>query len=169
MLRKLCLALGLFFLVSLSAHAQDQDKVEIFGGYSYLRLDTSPAPSVNLNGWEASAQYKVTSWLGGVADFSGDYGSIAGVGTQFHTFLFGPQVSFPARISPFAHVLVGGAHISGGGNSDTAFASAIGVGIDAKITDRFSWRLIQGDYLISRFSDHTQNNARVSTGIVFRF
>ncbi len=168
MFRKVSLFLGLFFLLSFTAHAQD--KVEIFGGYSYLRLDLSPAPSsVNLNGWEASGQYKVTSWLGGVADFSGDYGSIAGVGTQFHTFLFGPQISWPARVSPFAHVLVGGAHISGGGASDTAFASALGGGIDAKITDRFYWRLIQGDYLLSRFGDHTQNNARISSGIVFRF
>src|SRR5271168_2564478 len=167
MLRKLSLLLGLFFLISLSAHAQGSDKVEIFGGYSYLRLDSSP--QVNLNGWEASGQYKITNWFGAVADFSGDYGSPIGVSSSLHTFLFGPQVSWHARVSPFAHVLLGGAHFSAGGGSTTTFASAIGGGIDTRITDRFSWRIIQGDYLITRFGSQTQNNARVSTGIVVRF
>lgn len=168
MLRKLSLMLGLFFVISLSAHAQGiSDKVELFGGYSYLHLDS--APTGNLNGWELSGQYKFTDWLGGVADFSGDYGTIGGVSTHFHTFLFGPQVSWPARVSPFAHVLIGGAHIGVPGGSDTAFATAIGGGIDTKLNDRFSWRIIQGDYLMTRFGSTTQNNVRVSTGIVFRF
>jgi hypothetical protein len=168
MLRKLSFLAGLFFLISLSAHAQGlSDKVEIFGGYSYLRLDSSP--QVNLNGWEASGQYKITNWFGAVADFSGDYGSPLGVSSSLHTFLFGPQVSWHARVSPFAHVLIGGAHFSADGGSTTSFASAIGGGIDTRLTDRFSWRIIQGDYLITRFGSQTQNNARVSTGIVVRF
>ncbi|MGH9724375.1 MAG: outer membrane beta-barrel protein [Candidatus Acidiferrales bacterium] len=168
MFRKLFLVLGLFLLVSISARAQGlTDKVEVFGGYTFENFGSSP--SANLNGWELAGQYKVTDWLGGVADFDGHYGSIAGTGTSVHTFLFGPQVSWPARISPFAHVLVGGAHISGGGASDTSFSTALGVGIDARITHGFSWRVIQGDYVVTRFFGNTQNNARVSTGIVFHF
>jgi hypothetical protein len=168
MLRKLSLLLGLFFLISLSAHAQGiSDKVELFGGYSYLRFDSSP--QVNLNGWELSGQYKFTDWLGGVADFSGHYGSPFGISSSVHTFMFGPQVSWPSRVSPFAHVLVGGAHFSVPGAATTAFASAIGGGIDTRIAHRLSWRIIQGDYLITRFGSSTQNNVRVSTGIVFRF
>jgi hypothetical protein len=165
MVRKLPFLLGLFFLVSLSAHAQD--KVELFGGYSYQRFNSSP--NVNLNGWELSGQYKVNSWLGGVADFDGHYGSIAGVSSSVHSFLFGPQVSFPARVSPFAHVLFGGAHFSGGGASDTSFSTAIGGGIDAKVGHGLSWRIIQGDYVMTQFFNNTQNNGRLSTGIVFRF
>ncbi|MGB0034790.1 MAG: outer membrane beta-barrel protein [Candidatus Acidiferrales bacterium] len=168
MLRKVSLLLGFILLVSLSAHAQGlSDKVEVFGGYSYQRFDSSPR--VNFNGWELSGQYKFTDWLGGVADFDGHYGTIAGVDSSVHTFLFGPQISWPARVSPFAHVLIGGAHFSGGGASDTSFATAIGGGIDARIAHGFSWRIIQGDYVITRFFGDTQNNARVSTGIVFRF
>jgi hypothetical protein len=168
MLRKLSLLLGLFFLISLSAHAQGiSDKVELFGGYSYMRLDSSP--QVNLNGWELSGQYKFTNWLGGVADLSGDYGSFAGVNGSVHTFLFGPQISWPSRVSPFAHVLIGGAHFSAGGVTDTSFSSAIGGGIDTKIAHGVSWRIIQGDYLLTRFLGSTQNKARISTGIVFRF
>jgi hypothetical protein len=165
MLRKLSLLVGLVFLVSLSARAQD--KVEFFGGYSYLRVDNSP--SANFNGWELAGQYKVADWLGGVAALDGHYGSPGGTSASIHTFLFGPQVSWPARVSPFAHVLIGGAHISGGGVSDTSFSTAVGAGIDTRVLPGIYWRVIEGDYLATRFFGHTQNNARLSTGIVFRF
>jgi len=165
MLRKMLLMSGLFVLASLSAPAQD--KVEIFGGYSYFYLHNSP--STNLNGWGASAQYKFTDWLGGVADFGGYYGSIHGVGTSNYTYLFGPQVSWPARVSPFGHLLLGGAHLGVGGYGNSSFSMAIGGGIDTQLTDRFSWRIFQGDYLLTQFGGNAQNNFRLSTGILVRF
>jgi hypothetical protein len=168
MIARLSLLLGLIFFGSLSTQAQlSADKVEVFGGYSYMRLRTSPAS--NFNGWELAGQYKLNSWLGGVADLDGHYGKIAGTSASVHTFLFGPQVSWPTRVSPFAHVLVGGAHLGGGTFSNTSFSAAIGAGIDTTFAERFSWRIIQIDYLPTRFSDSTQSNARVTTGIVIRF
>src|ERR1700735_844737 len=113
MLRELALLFGLILVFSFAAHAQDSDKVEVFGGYSYLRFDNSP--SFNQNGWEISGQYKFAPWLGALADFSGDYGH----NTHTTYFLFGPQVSWPARVSPFGHVLIGGGRatrlVAGGG------------------------------------------------------
>jgi hypothetical protein len=165
MLRKMSLVFGLWFLASLSAQAQD--KVEVFGGYSYLRYRASP--STNLNGWEISGQYKFTDWLGGVADIDGHYGSIGGISTSTYTYLFGPQVSWPARVSPFGHLLLGGAHNSTAGFGNSSFSLALGGGIDTRITDQFSWRIIQGDYLLTQFRGGSQNNFRVSTGIIIRF
>jgi opacity protein-like surface antigen len=165
MLRKLALLLGVFFLVSISAKAQD--KVELFGGYSYLRLDNSP--SFNLNGWEFSGQYKFTDWLGAVTDFDGHYGSPFGPSVAVHTFLVGPQVSFPARVSPFAHVLIGGGHAYSGGITDNSFAMAVGGGIDTRLTHGIFWRIFQADYHMTNFFGTRQDNARVSTGIVFHF
>jgi len=165
-LRIMGLLLGVLFVALLPAAAQDE-KVEVFGGYSYMRL--RGGADVNLNGWEASAQYKFRDWIGGVADFDGHYGSINGVGTSVHSFLFGPQVSLPSKVSPFAHVLLGGAHFSASGVGDTAFSMAIGGGMDYQVNDRFSWRIIQGDYLMTRFFGDTQNNGRISTGIIYRF
>jgi hypothetical protein len=78
-------------------------------------------------------------------------------------------VSWPGRVSPFAHVLLGGGHVSGGGFSDTSFAMAIGGGIDAELMHGIYWRVIEGDYLPTHFFGTTQNNARLSTGIVFKF
>jgi hypothetical protein len=167
MLRSLSFSFALFLLISLSAQAQGLgDKVELFGGYSYMRTDS---PSFNLSGWELAGQYKVTDWLGGVADFDGHYGSPNGFSTSLHTFLFGPEVSWPARVSPFAHVLFGGAHVSSGGFSDTSFAMAVGGGIDTKLIHGIYWRIIQGDYLPTFFGNSRENNARLSTGIVVRF
>jgi hypothetical protein len=161
MLRKVLLVCGLCLLASFSARAQEE-KVEVFGGYSYLRFHSSP--SINLNGWEASGQYKFTDWLGGVADFDGHYGDVS-----THTFLFGPQVSWPSRVSPFGHILLGGAHISAGGFGNSSFAMAIGGGIDTTVGRGLRWRVIQGDYLLTQFGGGSQNNARLSTGIIFRF
>jgi hypothetical protein len=46
---------------------------------------------------------------------------------------------------------------------------AFGGGFDTKITDRFYWRIFQGDYLLTQFGGNAQNNFRFSTGIVVRF
>jgi hypothetical protein len=175
MMRRLSLLLGLVLLVSLvplTTHAQD--KVELFGGYSYMRVDASPSfnpnsSSFNLNGWELSGQYRFMDWLGAVADIDGHYGSPSGESTSIHTFLFGPQVSWPTRVSPFAHILIGGAHVSTGPYSDTSVALAIGAGIDTRLIHSFYWRVIEGDYLPTRFFGNTQNNVRLSSGIVFKF
>ncbi len=164
-MKKLVLLLGIAMLAPLGARAQ---AVQVFGGYSYLRLDTQPGKT-NLNGWELSGTLN-GSWLGFTADFSGDYGSPFGTSTSLTTFLFGPQFSLPLpRVSPFVHALAGGARLSAGGASKTVFAGAVGGGIDAKIAPFFSYRVIQVDYLATRFSGSTQNNLRISTGLVFRF
>jgi len=165
MVRRIGLLLGILIVTSLPVRAQD--KVEVFGGYSYMRFRSSP--SANLNGWEISGQYKFTDWLGGVADLDGHYGSPGGVGTSVYTYLFGPQVSLPSRVSPFAHVLFGGAHISAAGFGNSSFSMAIGGGIDTELIKGIHWRIIQGDYLMTTFGSHTQNNGRLSTGIVLRF
>ena len=86
-----------------------------------------------------------------LSDFDGHYGSPNGFSTSLHTFLFGPEVSWPARVSPFAHVLFGGAHVSSGGFSDTSFAMAVGAGIDTRLIHGIYWRIFQGEYF-RRFS-----------------
>jgi hypothetical protein len=165
MARKLGLLLGVLLIASISGGAQE--KVEVFGGYSYMRFNSSPG--ANLNGWEIAGQYKFTDWLGGVADLDGHYGSPGGVGSSVYTYLFGPQVSYSARVSPFAHLLLGGAHFGAGGFGSSSFSMAIGGGIDTELIHGIRWRIVQGDYLLTEFGSRAQNNARFSTGIVFRF
>ena len=94
MLRKLSLMFALCLLASVSAHAQS---IDAWGGYSYMRFRGTPAG--NYNGFKLGAQYKFKSWLGWVGEFGDDYGSPTGAGSSIKTFLVGPQVSFPARVS----------------------------------------------------------------------
>jgi hypothetical protein len=167
-----CLVVAFYFLGSFSTHAQVSESAPLqgFAGYSYTRFDTSAATtsSASFNGVEISGQYRFTKWLGAVADLSGSVGTL-GIPPSMLTYLFGPEVSFRARVSPFGHVLIGAAHFGAGNpGSDTSFATAIGGGIDLRVAHGLYWRAIQGDYLPTRFNGGTQNNARISTGLVVR-
>ena len=187
---KLRLIVSLIALVTvfgLSAKAQELPKVDVAVNYSYFRaMPAAPGfNDFNLHGGSASAAYNFRDWLSGVADFGGyQVGSNNnGVSVDDHllTYLFGPRITYRGhrRLSPFAQVLVGGARAGSGvfatSNSHTAFASAFGVGVDWNVKDRFSIRPLQFDYLlthlpeISNGNNQTQNNLRVSTGIVFHF
>lgn len=175
-MRRVFIALGLVCLLALPVFAQDSYKAEIFGGYQYTRLNPGDgADGENYNGWNASVTGNLNDWLGITADFSGGYKNVLGVDTDVRNFLFGPTVSYNEmeRVKPFAHALFGvsraGAGFAGLDVSDTAFAMALGGGVDVGVHKNLAVRLIQADYLMTRFGSETQNNARISTGVVFRF
>ena len=168
------------------AYAQDTPKFDVFAGYSYVRENpsTSGVDGFNLHGGSASIAYNANHWLSGVADFGGYHSNnILGTGVDgtLSTYLFGPRISYhrDSRITPFGQVLFGVAHIGGSNGlafstSNNSFAMAVGGGVDVKISHRFSIRPAQVDYLLTRFNEfgtggQTQNNLRVSTGVVFHF
>jgi Outer membrane protein beta-barrel domain len=155
-------------LMAVPARAQDETKVQVFGGYSYMRYDPSNV-DVSLNGWNASAEYQFFHGLGIVGDFAGDYGSPQGLHSSMTTYLFGPQIAFPARVSPFAHVLFGGAHLSVAGATDNSFAVGYGAGFDVHVTHNLGVRIIEIDDIYTRFANYNQNSPRISAGITFRF
>jgi hypothetical protein len=168
MFRKLSLVVVAGLFLSLSARGQGvTDKIDIYGGYSFMHFDSSP--SFNTNGWELGGQYKVMPWLGAAADVDGHYGTFEGVNSTLHNFLFGPQVSFPARVSPFAHVLVGGARINADGPTSNSFAYAFGFGIDTKVAPQIAWRIVQIDFVHTHLFGEAETNSRIGTGIVIHF
>jgi hypothetical protein len=164
--RKLLLLVGILSILPLAAHAQG---FNLYGGYSYLHLDSSPN-TANLNGWDAAFTDNFVPAVGVTADLSGAYGSINGIsGSDFHTFMFGPQLRFPATVSPFVRALVGGVHVGGGGVSGTSLAAGFGGGIDIRVNKLFAFRPIQVDYIHSHFNSYGQDNFRVSIGLVIHF
>jgi hypothetical protein len=192
-MRKVGFIIAIVILVSAGlASAQVPTSGNVFFGYSYYNTDLSSIDRANTNGWEASVEGKVIPFLGFVADFDSHYGSqnfpsscpVVPVGTgggaspcsfnadvTEHNFLFGPRASFSVgKFRPFAEVLFGAAHVdaNNGVGSDTSFAAAVGGGLDYKIIRPVAWRF-QGDFVQTRFFGATQNNVRLSTGIVFRF
>jgi opacity protein-like surface antigen len=177
-MKRLALMCGAMLLFAAVASAQDSPKIEAFGGYSYLRAN-SDGVGYNFNGGSGSLDYNLTPWLGVVGDFGGYHwsgsGAFAGEDSTVVTYLFGPKVALRhGPITPFAQVLFGGAHISAsesGSGSATAngFAMTLGGGLDWNATSHIGIRLVQAEYLLTRFDSESQNNARISTGVVFRF
>lgn len=181
-------AIAVIGLVTLATPSRTQAQVSLFGGYSYLRASVpvgqfagTPRISQNANladGWEISAKYGVFPLVGLVADFGGNYGRLDGATVRTHLYLFGPQIQAPGKIAPFVHVLAGvsneqqdaiasPAYYSLG--SDTSFATAVGGGIDVKAVPFVAVRLIQVDYVRTQWHGMTQNQPRLSAGIVLHF
>lgn len=175
-------------LLSIPLLAQDTPKAEVFGGYQYLHIGSNSDLSTDgqgFNGWNAAAQYNFTRNLGFEGDFSGSYATISGVSTHIYTYTGGPVVFAEAgRIKPFAHVLFGGAKLSGTNSGVTVtfngYTVIAGGGVDAKFSRSLAWRVAQVDWLYYHFNSKNvggvaiptltgSKNVRISTGIVLRF
>ena len=175
------------FTIFSGAVCQTDPKLEVFGGYSYLRGHNA-LENANFNGWNASATYDFNRWLGLTTDFSGHYRSALDLNR--HAFLIGPNFRLTppdSRTNLFSHALVGAVH-SGSAASllrGTSFGTALGGGMDIGMTKNMGLRLLQADYfgyrthtgiLCADFfppcllpQTHWTNNFRASSGIVLRF
>ena len=188
-------------LFSCCAAAQSTPTVEVFGGYSYARVDVTGITHVNSQGWSASATENLNHRFGGTFEVSGYYATpqftfpeiTFNPRSSIYSVLYGPRFSFrkSERFTPSIHALLGIAHLhesqAGFSTSDNSFEAALGGELDVKINERFAIRLIQADYVYTRFRQFQlvitggqlhlelsgprvgQNNIRASTGIVFRF
>jgi outer membrane immunogenic protein len=157
-------------------------KVEIYGGYDYVRFNITsnvsgfpPSESVNLNGGGGQVEYNVNRWLGAVGDFAGYYGAATDARGGAFSYLFGPRLNWRReKFTPFAQVLVGGfASTSGIATSglQNHFALAAGGGVDIQVTKLISIRPVQAEYFLTTVSDglnSRQNSFRFSAGVVFR-
>ena len=170
-MRKFAVLFAVLSLVlTVAVVAQNPPKIEVFGGYSLLHLDSEglsgstfiPGASLkrNYNGVEGSVQYNLNGWFGFTGDLSWHFGTPLNVsGTSVPTahsltYLFGPTIYHQApHARPFAHFLIGGNRISVGSNSgfsggsDSAASFALGGGLDLKLTNRISVRPGQADWL----------------------
>jgi len=160
-MRKLIPAILAAGLLWAPAFAQ---RVEIFGGAQYEHLQ----PSYNAVGWNASLTGNFKHVLGITGDFSGVYHSRRAY-SSVYTYTVGPV--FTARlpvVQPFVHALFGG--ITTQGVNDNAFALFLGGGLDIGLRKGIGLRLIQADWLMTKFGDQTQEHqCRASAGIVIKF
>ena len=183
MIKIFLIAAFILIAAPLAALAQESPKVEIFGGYSYLRGDDDD-DGIDLHGFNVSFNQNIVKWAGLKADISGHYGDVTllpGVPKfelDSYLFLVGPQFNIPKyeRLHPYGHVLLGVmrntlTNFSTAGRTsvrDSAFAVAFGGGLDVKVTKALAVRLFQADYVLTTFDNDTQNNFRASTGLVLR-
>jgi hypothetical protein len=140
--------------------------VEIFGGGQFQHLESH----YDAVGWNGAVTGNFKHALGLTADFSGAYKSHR-VDSSLYTYTFGPVIT--ARlpvVQPFVHALFGGATLSSGGVSDTAFAMFLGGGLDIGLRKGIGVRLFQADWVMTHFANQTQDaQGRFSAGIVLKF
>ena len=151
---------------------------ELFGGFSYARLNDSGA-TTNTRGIVGSFAWNAKPWLQIVADSSYNVSSYNGTNVTLYGNHYGARVFHRERnkwrASPFAEFLVGGSHINntvaGSGGlqfADMGFSMKAGGGVDFNLSPHFAVRVVDADfYRTSLFSAH-QNNIWLSTGFVFR-
>jgi len=172
----LAAAFSLILLLPSVSRAQEAARLDVFGGFSYMRFDSPTlgyADYSNLYGWNAGATVNIKLNLGVAVDLSGHYGSHLDV----YSYMFGPQYTWRREKSRFfVHGLFGkdqtrvnipqptrpyfesvGASYGGGG------------GFDWDFSPRITIRVVQADYLRTDTFGSTQSNVRVSTGLVFHF
>jgi hypothetical protein len=161
---------------SATSSAQVAPRWEIFGGYSYRNFDSPTigyASRSNLNGFNIEPTFNLNTQWSIVADVSGQYGSQLTV----YNFLFGPQYSWRKEKSKF---FVNGLFGKGqntvniktetrNGFESVGLAVAAGGGYDRDLTPRFTLRVVEADYVHTHTFDASQNDVRVSTGLIFHF
>ncbi|MEK6321652.1 MAG: hypothetical protein AABN33_08210 [Acidobacteriota bacterium] len=174
----------LLLLLSVPCPAQSTHPlVEVFSGFSYVRVDGDERDNRHLYGWNGSLSVSADRTFGFTVDASGHYQDNVIARSRFFSLLAGPR--FTARTenaTTFAHILFGGTHQHERVTTLTeqftrranAFAVAMGGGIDVNVTPHFGVRVIQAEYVLSKFNRAVsgkaiQHNARVGIGVVFRF
>ena len=176
----------LFLFAATPLHAQGTPRAELSGGYSFMHdMDRNEDFST---GWFGSAVGNINDWIGVAAEIGGNYRtcrkcergpftSATFRGTDLHlrvyTYMAGPRLASHAfsAVTPFAQVLVGGSHASGGFQFDGALTTGAtyqpGAGVDLNVTPRVGIRL-QGDYRVIRTQGHNGKESRFLAGVVVR-
>ena len=170
MKRLMVMLVAVVVLAPASLWAQDPPKAEVFGGFSVLHIGGDESESITPVGWQASLAGNINPKMGIVADFGGAYKD----GLKVHTYMGGLRYNHRAeKVTPFVHAMLGGARAGDEGGSINGFSLGFGGGLDYTATDRVNIRIVQFDWLPTRFSEGGvsawQNNViRFGFGIVFK-
>jgi hypothetical protein len=190
-MRKMALILLSWFLLRcplpLLASSQDFHKAELFGGYSYAPRPDLIGPS--LYGWNISGASNLNRSLGLALDIGGLYSNRTVTDTypltvttgqgRLYTIMFGPRLTGQGRLAPYAHFLIGAARcssrsiVTGAPNSRISsftakWAAALspGIGLNLRIKDPWTIRVIQIDGIFLRPRALIKGTVRLSLGVV---
>ena len=160
-----------------NADGFDQNCNATFNG---ARVDFA-SKKVGYNGFDAEFNQNVSRHFGIVTSVSGTYnttnyfdarsGRTFRARVQRYDVLAGPRYNWrPDGVTPFVHTLFGISYIRAnfdgtGTRTDTAFAMALGGGLDVHAGEHLDVRAIQLDYVPTFFNGRRQDNIRASAGI----
>ena len=184
----LLLALGSAAIAPHPAVAQSGPRVDVGVDYNYVRTN-APAGDCGcfaMNGGSGWIAINFSHSLGIVGEIASQHASnisaSSGADLTLTSYLAGPRYTWGRshHFSPFAQVLLGGAHASGSlapgssgmPGSANSFGMTAGGGLDIGLTRHIALRAFEADYYLTRFdngvNDH-QNNLRLGFGVVIRF
>ena len=97
-----------------------------------------------------------------------------------YTYIFGPRITLSGsrRMIPFVQILLGGGRLNASSTGvkagENGFVMATGGGLDVPFHRHFAVRVVQAEYLLTRFnsvhgSPAKQSSVRISAGVVIRF
>jgi outer membrane immunogenic protein len=186
-MKSLTFALGAILASSAVMSAQEvtTPKLEVGLGYAWLHVNSGNSNDLQRtgNGGSGYVEYNLNHIVGLVADVGGYANTRKGIDEKLVTYLFGPRFNWRhERLSPYVQFLFGGGRAWSGTNSNTqnAFVTAAGGGLDYNLTKRIAIKPIQVEYVMSQFDSAKlggstkafgshQNDIRYSAGVVFRF
>jgi hypothetical protein len=162
-------------LSSSLAFTQTSPSVDIYGGYSYLSIDTNGlSDRQSANGWEAALSANVWKYLAIEADGAGYYKSISGVSITDYSFAGGPRFNYRYV---FFHSLFGVDQLTGSAlglsASQNSFVVIEGGGVQIPIAPHSRWSIRAGaDWALTHHNilggpRVDQNNFRAGGGLVF--
>jgi len=193
-MRRLLVLAGLLAFCSCSARAQITPKYEVGAGVDYTRLgpqnltsSTSTFP-LNMVGFTANGVYNLRPLFGIAFDVSGIYNqqtptspNIGSAFTQIYPFLVGPRF-YPLghrKFTVFGQILIGGNYERLSTPSLPPFPPTVlssvglawegGGGVDLKLRDHWSLRLIEVDYVGTWYNSSTTGSERATMGIVYHW
>jgi hypothetical protein len=166
-----------------TSFAQGAPKVEVSGGYNYLKVDDDTIGSMP-GGWYADVAGNVTPMLAIVGQVTGNYEALEfdgiSVDAKLHTFMGGVRVNARAAggVTPFAQVLFGATRFSASsdgngvlefnvGDSESDAALQIGGGV--KLMPKNVGVQLGADYIRAFTEGEGTNVFRFAAGVVIGF
>jgi hypothetical protein len=152
---------------------------DVFFGFSYASADFNGlVPRQNMIGWETSSAFAFKKWrttkLSAEGTANGFYDTQNSYWASLHNYTFAGGLRVDSG-PVFVHYLVGVSHLTASSTayevsaSQNALAMVIGGGFQFKVAGPLAFRT-SVDYIMTRhdvFAPDTQNNFRMSAGLVF--
>lgn len=156
--------------------AQQVSRWEVLGGYSFMRMDSPTlgyADYSYVNGFIAGGAWNINRTWSVTANLTGHYGSEL----RLYNYMIGPQYSWRKEKSRFvfsgmfgkAENTVEIVTPTRTGFKSVGRAFAGGAGYEIDLTPRFTYRVVQADYVNTSTFAASQRDIRVSTGLVVHF
>jgi hypothetical protein len=134
-------------------------------GYTFVRFQSSLF-NASMNGLNTTVSYYVRDHLA----LEGNVTAAFSEDARYVFYGGGVKVSKgKPKLEPFAHALLGGAHIfPRAATGNNGFAVRLGGGAEAQVQQQI-WLRVEGDYVRSQLYSSGQNNFQAVATIIYRF